>query len=489
MISMTTQAGSRPRPASLRTWQTVIGLAGAVGGAIVAAGAFLPWVETFAGLISIPGVRGSNGRILAGAGILIALAGLYHTVRGGGLPRWLIGIAGFGALGFSGYLLIQLAATMRGLGGSMVLARGGPGLWVCAAGGLLACGTLFLPSPAATARPAAAPALLARIDALRQSVLSRTADLESAGVVRGLQVGLGLVWLLDAGLQFQPYMFGQAFVTQQLMPASVGNPAFLASPAMWASRLIGHDVAAWNSVFAIIQLAIAVGLLWRPAVKAALAGTIGWALAVWWLGEGFGGLLTGTATPVTGAPGAAILYALIAVLAWPRPGRQAGTGSVAATSVLGRWARAVWAALWLGFAYLILQAPVRAAGSLRDAIAANAAGEPGWLAGLDRAAASAAGTHGTVISAVLAVVFVAVAAGVFVPALTRPALVLAVVVALAIWVAGENFGMIFMGNATDPDTGPLLVLLAAAYWPLRAQVSPRGAAGPVDVLAGRGEGR
>ena len=42
-------------------------------------GAFLPWVTTFAGLIGIPGVRGSNGRILAAAGVVIALAGLAHA--------------------------------------------------------------------------------------------------------------------------------------------------------------------------------------------------------------------------------------------------------------------------------------------------------------------------------------------------------------------------------------------------------------------------
>jgi cytochrome c biogenesis protein CcdA len=66
----------------------------------------------------------------------------------------------------------------------------------------------------------------------------------------------------------------------------------------------------------------------------------------------------------------------------------------------------------------------------------------------------------------LAVVFAVIGAGVLWPATARPAVVLAVLAGLAIWVAGENFGMILMGNATDPNSGPLLVLLAAAYWPL-----------------------
>ena len=45
-------------------------------GAVIVGGAFLPWVEAFAGLVQVAGVRGSNGRILAAAGAVIACAGL-----------------------------------------------------------------------------------------------------------------------------------------------------------------------------------------------------------------------------------------------------------------------------------------------------------------------------------------------------------------------------------------------------------------------------
>jgi hypothetical protein len=257
------------------------------------------------------------------------------------------------------------------------------------------------------------------------------------------------------------------------MPAIMGNPAAVASPAMWVTRLIAHDVAAWNTAFALIQVAIAAGLLWRPAVKAALAGSIIWSLGIWWVGEGLGGVLTGTATPVTGAPGAVILYALAAVLVWPArsgPGR----GGIAAASPLGsRWARAAWLVLWGSFGYLVLQPAVRAPRALHDALAGHAAGEPGWLAALDRGAAAATGSYGLAISLVLAAGCILIAAGICFPATARPALVLAALAGLGCWVVGENFGGILTGTATDPNTGPVLVLLAAAYWPL----PPRGAAG------------
>ncbi len=472
MISMPTTTAARDHRAPVRRWRMIAGASGATAGAVIIAGAFLPWVETFAGLISISGVRGSYGRLLVSAGTVIVLAGLWQVLWGGRWARWLAAAGGFAALGFSGYLLIQLAATTRSLGASMVLARGGPGLWVVGGGSLLALATLFLPVPAEGVSPERHRARPSRAAGIWRHLLSRTADVQSAGLRRGLQVALALAWLLDAALQFQPYMFGRGFVTGVLIPAAAGNPAAVAGPALWADRLIGHDVPAWNAAFAIVQLGIALGLLWRPTVKAALAGSVAWALAVWWLGEGLGGVLTGTASPVTGAPGAVILYALIAVLVWPR--RAAAGRDVAAAGLLGhRWSRAAWLVLWGSFAYLIVQPAVRAPGGLSSVIAGHAAGEPGWLAALDHHVAAVIGPHGLAVSIMLAVAFVLIGTGGLVRVTARSALVLAAVAGLAIWVIGENFGMILMGTATDPNTGPLLVLLAAACWPLRPVRAPQ----------------
>ena len=43
-----------------------------------------------------------------------------------------------------------------------------------------------------------------------------------------------------------------------------------------------------NSVFATIQLLLALGIAYRPTVRVALAASIVWALGVWWFGEGLG---------------------------------------------------------------------------------------------------------------------------------------------------------------------------------------------------------
>ena len=288
---------------------------------------------------------------------------------------------------------------------------------------------------------------------------------------RALQLALGALWLLDGMLQFQPSMFGHGF-PQMLSGSAQGNPVVVARPITWSAGIIGHHVVALNAVFAVSQLLLGLGIAWRPAVKLALAGSVAWSLAVWWLGEGLGGVLAGTASPVDGAPGAVLLYGLLAVLLWPADRAPAVRGPAvrapaapftAARAVGRRVAQASWLVVWLGLATLALLPASRAIGRT---IADTTPGEPAWLAWTDAHAASALTRHGLLAAVVLAVVLVIVASGPFLPRrAARVVIVLAVALAGALWLA-QGLGGIMTGSATDPDTGPLLALLALAFWPL-----------------------
>lgn len=237
-----------------------------------------------------------------------------------------------------------------------------------------------------------------------------------------------------------------------------------------------------NTAFATIQLLIALGIAWRPTVKAALAASIAWSLGVWWFGEGLGGVLAGTANPVSGAPGAVIIYALLAVLLWPAD-RDDSPSFVAGRPLGAMPARMLWLLLWGSLAYFAVQAAYRTSQGLHDMIAGMTDGEPGWVASIDRGAASLLAHHGLQASVILAVLLAIIAIGVFLPApAARAAVVLAIVVAAAIWIVGENFGAIFTGSGTDPNSGLLLALLAVAYWPAKA-TRPERAAGPLEARA------
>lgn len=284
---------------------------------------------------------------------------------------------------------------------------------------------------------------------------------------RGLQICLGVVWLVDAVLQYQPFMFGPFFVTLGIEPATEGNPAFVADSATWASHIMLRHIVLYNSVFATIQLLLAAGILWRRTVRPALAASIVWSVFVWWFGESLGGVLIGS-SPLAGVPGGVVLYALIAVLLWPADRTPARAAISPATSgPLGaRTANAAWLVLWASFSYYLVLPDNRAADGIAGIFSVTD-GQPGWLVWIMNGLSSLAGQRGLEISVVLAIACTAVAAGVFVPAVTRPALVLAAALGLLFWLA-EGLGGILTGQGTDPNTGLLLILLAACYWPWQA---------------------
>jgi hypothetical protein len=293
---------------------------------------------------------------------------------------------------------------------------------------------------------------------------------------RAIQTLLGLIWLLDGGLQFQSFMYGKGFI-QLLTGLTAGQPHWVSSSVTWGATTLHSDQVVFNTLFALVQVAIGFGLLYRPAVKPALALSFAWVLVVWWFGEAFGMLFMATtpmggapmASALNGAPGAVLLYALIGVIVWPN-GRPGGLLGV-------RAARAAWAALWLLMAYLWL---VEAGGANGVANAINAAPSGmSWLSSVQDWFANASKGDGVVIAVVLAAVSVAI--GLAVAANWRPKQFLALAVGLNLlyWVVGQGFGGIPQGGATDPNAGLLFVLLSYTMYTLvpfstQTEASPAG---------------
>jgi hypothetical protein len=289
--------------------------------------------------------------------------------------------------------------------------------------------------------------------------------------LRMLQLGLGAFWLLDGILQLQGVFFSRQFASQMLRPMAVGNPWFISQPITWSAQQIAHHAVLANSAFAILQLLIGLGIAYRPTVRVALAVSIVWSLGVWWIGEGLGGVLNQTADPVNGAPGAVMLYALLAVLLWPRqgvgrPAEAPGSAPFPAATGLGaNPAKALWLVLWGSLAYFAVAGTNSSGEGLSRLVGVAASGQPTWLASLERGVAEALAGRGLVVSIVLAVLLGVVAIGPLLPAgLANSVLCLAIVLALAFWVAGEGLGGLLAGAATDVNSGPLLALLALSFW-------------------------
>jgi hypothetical protein len=315
--------------------------------------------------------------------------------------------------------------------------------------------------------------LPARPDATRRT-LTRGRRYFASESQRTFQTVLGLIWLLDGALQFQRFMYGNGFI-HVLTGLESGQPHWLAASIDWAAHVYARPTNLFNTLAALIQVLIGLALLYRRTVKPAIAVSVAWAVAVWWTGEGFGMLFAGSANPLTGAPGAVVLYAIIALIVWPNNNARRG-------GLLGiRGARAAWATLWLVMAWAWLLPANSGANATANAI--MSAPGAGWLHSLQSSVASGAKGHGAAIAIVLALVSAAIGVAVANNWRTRPVVAVAIALNIAYWVIGQGFGGVFYTNsATDLNSGPLFVLLALVLLSFGG-VGPRTA--PVSDVAAR----
>lgn len=280
-----------------------------------------------------------------------------------------------------------------------------------------------------------------------------------------LRLLIGGLWFLDGLLQLQPGMFTMDMVNGVMVPTIDGQPAPIAASLQWIILFTSEHLVVINLCIAFIQLAIGLCLLTGRFVKPAIIASILWAVAVWYAGEGLSQLLTGQASVLTGAPGAVILYPLIALAFYPHK-----TDNSEQKPLLSRlWLRRILAAFWLLAALLQLQ-PYwwqsgqisQVAGSMLSPSTLSAVIVDPTLQWFVKATVNSEIT----LNIVLIVVFLALAIGIFFSKEEhlRPWLIASIVVCLFIWWFAEALGMVLTGMGTDVNTGPLLIIMALACW-------------------------
>jgi hypothetical protein len=308
-----------------------------------------------------------------------------------------------------------------------------------------------MPSDRTTSFAAAAATTAPRSRArLGLGVLTR-----SPGITRRhLQVALGVLWLLDGVLQAQSFMFTRGFATQVVAGVGQGQPGFVSGPVHWVSTVIAAHPVAWNVPFVAIQLLLGVGLLVPRTARVTLAASIVWALGVWYLGEGLSGLASGHASLITGAPGSALLYAVLAAAAWPR-----GDSS---REPPAPWLPFAWAVLWLGAALFQALPGQNTGQAVAGSLTAGTSAAPGWLASLDNSVGGWVAHHGLLVVILLVAAEALIGVGALARATRTPAVACGLALTLAMWVLGQDLGQLYTGQATDPNSGPALALMAIA---------------------------
>lgn len=134
---------------------------------------------------------------------------------------------------------------------------------------------------------------------------------------RALWFGLGLWWIVSALQQVAPRMGFASSPNWAAGPKLVGQPPWVAHIMAYGFHVWSGDPTGLNILSISLQFIIGVLLITEyetivGLVAAALS--VGVSLVIWIWGEGFGGLFTGHASFVFGAPGAGILAILPAIM-------------------------------------------------------------------------------------------------------------------------------------------------------------------------------
>ena len=292
-----------------------------------------------------------------------------------------------------------------------------------------------------------------------------------------LQRILGVLWLIDGIIQLFPQMWTMNMVNGIMKPMLNGQPGFVEPSLQFIVTQTTSHLFEVNLLISVVQICLGLGFLFLSDrwVQWLVFASIVWAFIVWYGGEGMNMLLTGTASVLTGAPGAVLLYPLLGLAIIPR--QQSTTASEGAPRKAGddgllsrRLLRSILAGFWCFAALLQLQPNWWQQGQISQAIGAMV-GQGGLntvlvdpvLTQISNATANIE----TPLNIILIVVFLAIGIGLAVvkDEQVRPFLVASIVMSVLFWYFSQAFGMILTGMATDFNSGLLVVVMALACWP------------------------
>ncbi len=279
---------------------------------------------------------------------------------------------------------------------------------------------------------------------------------------REVQQILGALWLIDGLLQVQPQMFTLNLIYGIMMPLLQNQPAPVAASLQWIIGVTAQHLLLVNLLISVVQIAIGLSLLLGRGIRAALIVSIVWAVIAWYAVEGMGLLLTGDASVLTGAPGAFLLYILLALVVYPR---HATERSLLSRQHL-RWCLA---GFWCLAALLQLQPSWWVPGQISGSIGVmlDGGGLNTFLVDPVLGPLSVLTTQIEIpLNSVLIVLFLGLAFALAVAKDTwlRPLLVVSMVISLAIWWGFEALGNILTGLTTDVNSGLVLIIIALACW-------------------------
>lgn len=286
---------------------------------------------------------------------------------------------------------------------------------------------------------------------------------------------LGTLWLVDGLLQIQPGMFTRAFygkLPDSLMPSTLQTVHDAAAP--WIAPTLGltqwlysHLPIFTNSMVIAIQLALAAVLFFGRStawLRVGAIGSITWGLIIWVFGEGMSGLFSlGGMDFYAGFPGSALGYSFAGyLLLLSRSQWESGQVYRIATRALS--------ILFLLCALLqVLPQDGEWAKESQMALFGNSGfqSQPAFLAAPVMAFTTWISNDHAIFVNLLEIILLVYAAGVtwWWSKWSFVFRAFVYIWLLASWWFGMDFGFLFSGLSTDPNTPPIVAAILFSQSP------------------------
>ena len=120
-----------------------------------------------------------------------------------------------------------------------------------------------------------------------------------------LRIAFGCVWAIDAWFKWQPaFLNGLIDMLKSMLD---GQPLWVQTWINFWIHIIGFNPHLFAVMVALVETAIALGLIFGFLTRTALVVSIIFSVLLWSIGEGFGGPYVAGSTDI----GCAIIYAFV----------------------------------------------------------------------------------------------------------------------------------------------------------------------------------
>ena len=267
-----------------------------------------------------------------------------------------------------------------------------------------------------------------------------------------LRIILGLLWILDGFIELQPKLFSNFLASLVLRSSDVNQPSIIHSQVLFVINILVRHPAIFNFFFVLIQLGVGFLIINPKTVRLGLKVSILWGLFIWYFGEGLGNLLTHSALLISGAPGAALLYVIIAIGLYPY--------KKTSSKYLLNWFSISVVGYYLIGIVLILANSMNLNMAISSMVHANAITSTGLISKLQSHFANFIAGRSHNIAFLIIFIYLLLAGSVLMNSRIRSiGIYLGIIIALFFWIIGQNFGGVLVGTATDLNSGPLVILM------------------------------